>query len=179
MRIVSGKFRGRHFNMQAINARPTTDFAKESLFNILNNYFFFEKIKVLDLFSGTGSIGMEFISRGCLNVEMVENEAENLKNISGVIKALDIHEAKLIKADVFKFLERAKGNYDIIFADPPYEMESAGTLPDIIFSKNILNKEGWFILEHSKKSNFKNHPNFFDERSYGNVHFSIFVKTEK
>lgn len=161
--------------MQAINARPTTDFAKESLFNILNNYFFFDKIKVLDLFSGTGSIGIEFLSRGCTSVQMVENEQRNLKNISDVLKTLNI-EAKLIKTDVFKFLDSTKETYDIIFADPPYDMKGIERLPDLVFSKNLLNNEGWFILEHSKNTDFKNHQHFHEERSYGSVHFSVFVK---
>jgi 16S rRNA (guanine(966)-N(2))-methyltransferase RsmD len=175
LRIVSGKFRGRYFDLKAINARPTTDFAKESLFNIINNYFFFDKVKVLDLFSGTGSIGIEFLSRGCSNVQMVEHEQRNIKNISEVLKTLNT-QAKLIKADVFKFLENTKETYDIIFADPPYDMEGIDRLPDLIFSRNLLNNEGWFILEHSKKADFKNHQHFHEERSYGSVHFSVFVK---
>jgi 16S rRNA (guanine966-N2)-methyltransferase len=176
VRIISGKYKSRKlYPNKVFNARPTTDFAKESLFNILNNYFYFEKVKVLDLFSGTGSIGIEFASRGSTNVEMVESDQKNFKFIEDAIRTLGIKDAKLIRSDALKYLEFCKPGYDIIFADPPYTMEGIPEIIDVIFKRSLLNKEGWFILEHSGTLNFKNHPNFHEERKYGNVHFSIFI----
>ena len=176
MRIISGKYKGRKlYPNKTFNARPTTDFAKESLFNILNNYFFFEDLKVLDLFAGTGSIGLEFISRGSKNVELVEMDPANYKFIGEAIKTLEISGAKLIRSDAFKYLKFCKGDYTIIFADPPYDMEGIPEIPEIIFRRSLLKKEGWLILEHSRNLNFKNHPRFFEERIYGNVHFTIFI----
>jgi 16S rRNA (guanine966-N2)-methyltransferase len=175
LRIISGKYKGRKLPHRVFNARPTTDFAKESLFNILNNYFYFDKVKVLDLFSGTGSIGLEFVSRGSSNVEMIEIDQKNFKIIEEAIKTLGISDAKLIRSDALKYLNFCKPGYDIIFADPPYEMDGILVIPDIVFERKLLNNEGWFILEHSGKFKFSNHFCFKEERVYGNVHFSIFL----
>ncbi len=176
MRVISGKYKGRKlYPHKTFNARPTTDFAKESLFNILNNYFYFEKVKVLDLFSGTGSIGLEFVSRGCNAVEMIEIDQKNYKFIVEALKKLEITQVKLICVDAFKYLKSCKPSYDIIFADPPYEMDRISEVPDIVFERELLNNEGWLIIEHSSKRNFEKHPHFREERHYGNVHFSYFI----
>jgi 16S rRNA (guanine966-N2)-methyltransferase len=175
LRIIGGKYKGRPFASKDYNARPTTDFARESLFNILNNYFFFEQVKVLDLFSGTGGISLEFASRGCDAIELVENDYKNYSLICDELKNLGIKNIKPIKADAFKFLNSCKSKYDIIFADPPYDMKNIETLPDLVFNKLLLNPEGWFVLEHSKYFHFKEHSHFKEERKYGAVHFSIFI----
>ena len=176
MRIISGKYKGRRlYPHKVFNARPTTDFAKESLFDILNNYFYFDQVKVLDLFSGTGSIGLEFVSRGSRNVEMIEIDKKNYRYIAEAIKTLGIDDAKLICSDAIKYLSWCKPGYDIIFADPPYEMDRIVEVPEIVFKRNLLNNEGWLIIEHSSKRNFKGHPHFREERHYGNVHFSYFI----
>lgn len=158
------------------NARPTTDFARESLFNILNNYFFFDQIRVLDLFSGTGSISFEFISRGCKKVELVETDSKNFKLICGAVKELNMENLKPVKCDAFWYLEKCVPGYDIIFADPPFDLKGIEDLPKKVFERNLLKEEGWFILEHSKNYNFKEYSNFKEERNYGAVHFSIFMK---
>jgi 16S rRNA (guanine966-N2)-methyltransferase len=175
LRIIGGKYKGRTIASDDYNARPTTDFARESLFNILNNYFFFEDIKVLDLFSGTGSISFEFASRGCQSVDLIENDHKNYSLINHEINKLGIENLKPQKADVFRFLGFCKTKYNIIFADPPYDMKTIEKLPDIIFDKELLLPEGWFVLEHSKYFKFNNHPHFKEERNYGAVHFSIFI----
>ncbi|MBN2519635.1 MAG: RsmD family RNA methyltransferase [Bacteroidales bacterium] len=176
MRIISGKHKGRYITppKNTFKARPTTDFAKESLFNIINNHFNYKDIIVLDLFSGTGSISYEFASRGCKTVYAVENNFSHYNFIKNTINKLDLKEIKVWKADVFKFLPKFNETFDIIFADPPYDLEITKLLPDMIFQYNLLIKNGWFILEHDKKLKFNAHPNYFDERIYGNVHFSFF-----
>jgi 16S rRNA (guanine966-N2)-methyltransferase len=175
LRIIGGKYKGRSFASKDYNARPTTDFARESLFNILNNYFFFEKVKVLDLFSGTGGISFEFASRGCEAIELVENDYKNYSLICDEIKNLGVKNIRPLKADAFKYLNSCKSKYDIVFADPPYDMKNIETIPGIIFEKDLLKPEGWFILEHSKYFHFQEHKHFKEERKYGAVHFSIFI----
>lgn len=177
MRIISGKYKGRRIlENKKFNARPTTDFAKESLFNILNNYFFFDQIKVLDLFAGTGSIGFEFASRGCSSIDMIEIDFKNFKLISEAIKILDLNVIRLKKGDAFRFIDTCKSGYDVIFADPPYDMKGIENIPEKIFLRNLLTENGWLILEHSKFYHFKNNKYFREERVYGNIHFSIFSK---
>ncbi len=177
MRIISGKYKGRRITGNKIfNARPTTDFARESMFNILNNYFFFDQIRVLDLFSGSGSISFEFISRGCKNVELVESDSKNYKLICNTIKDLNIEDLRPIKGDAFWYLEKCAIGYDIIFADPPFDLKGIENIPIKVFERNLLKEEGWLILEHSKNYNFKDYSGFKEERKYGAVHFSIFIK---
>lgn len=176
MRIIGGNLKSRKaFKNKNFNARPTTDFAKEGIFNILNNYFFFDKIRVLDLFSGTGSISFEFASRSCKQIELVEIDYKNYRLINEAIKHLGIQGIKAFKFDSFKYLDNCKPGYDIIFADPPYDLMNIEKIPEKVFSRKLLNKDGWLIVEHSKKTNFQNHSNFKEERVYGNVHFSIFL----
>ncbi len=176
MRIISGKYRGLPLGKQEFNARPTTDFAKESLFNILNNYFHFDAIRVLDLFAGTGSIGMEFASRGAVHVDFVESDPKNFKQIADFIKQHNIKEAMPVRGSVDVFLKHCKQKYDIIFADPPYEMEELALLPEKILEKDLLNSDGWLILEHSDRHNFARNEYCREVRNYGKVHFSFFYK---
>jgi 16S rRNA (guanine(966)-N(2))-methyltransferase RsmD len=175
MRIVSGEFKGKHFAPpKNFTARPTTDFAKESLFNIINNHFDFEDIAVLDLFSGTGSISFEFASRGCQNIQLVELNAHHLTFIKKVIFELELKQIKPIRLNAFRFIESTPSKYDIIFADPPYDMRGIAEIPETVFSRNLLNENGWLIVEHSKQTNLSKLPNFSEVRSYGSVHFSFF-----
>lgn len=175
MRIVSGQYRGKTINPpKNFRARPTTDFAKEALFNILVNYFDFEETEVLDLFSGTGSIGYEFASRGASFVEMVEKNYINSEFIRKTLNDFGIGNARIIKSDVFVYVERMSRPFDIIFADPPYEMKGIEDIPNKILSSKLLKEKGWFILEHGQNQNFTDHPACFDTRNYGSVHFSFF-----
>ena len=176
MRIISGKFRGKILHPgKDFTARPTTDFAKESLFNILANSYDFQEVEVLDLFSGTGSISFEFASRKCLSVDAIELNYNHYKFIQKTSVELKFNQLKVYKMDVFRFLKNNINKYDIIFADPPYEMEGIEKIPEIIFEKLILKPDGIFILEHSKKINFKDHNRLKDHRSYGSVNFSFFA----
>ena len=175
MRIVSGYLKGRRFTPPTqLKARPTTDFAKEGLFNLLSNRMELEDIRVLELFSGSGSIGLEFISRGATSVTGIEISAQHIGYIKKIMVELGVKNYYLQKADVFKYLERATGNYQLIFADPPYQLKELPTLPQIIIEKGLLAPDGVFILEHGREHNFENHPHFVEERKYGNVHFSFF-----
>jgi 16S rRNA (guanine966-N2)-methyltransferase len=177
MRIISGKFKGRRFNPPADDwpTRPTTDFAKEGLFNILNNNIDFEATKVLDLFGGTGNHSYEFISRGCTDVTYVDKFNGCVNFVRKMSKELKVEsELKIMQMDVFKFIEFSKDKYDYIFAGPPYGMPALETIPDKVFANQLLAPEGWFVLEHNPNHNFEKHPNFFDLRTYGKTFFSFF-----
>ncbi len=175
MRIISGKFKARRLDVpKNITARPTTDFAKEGLFNLLNNEIDFEDIDVLDLFAGTGSIGLEFVSRGATSVISVEQNEKHCAFIRKTKKKLEVDNLYLIRQDVFRFLESTSKTFDVIFADPPYDLNNFDTIPNLVLSKNLLKENGFFILEHSGKKNFENHPQFAFHRKYGNVNFSFF-----
>ncbi|MBN2166251.1 MAG: RsmD family RNA methyltransferase [Marinilabiliaceae bacterium] len=180
MRIVSGYLKGRRFSPpSSFKARPTTDFAKENLFNILNNRINFEETKVLDLFSGTGSISFEFASRGCKDITSVELNFNHYKFIKKCAEDLELNSiVKCIKGDCFKYIEKCTKEYDIIFSDPPFDLTKADDLPILVLSTNILKKDGLFILEHSDKKSFSKHPNFIENRNYGKVNFSIFKHNE-
>jgi 16S rRNA (guanine966-N2)-methyltransferase len=178
LRIVSGSLRGKSIiPPKNFRARPTTDFAKEALFNILANHFDFEEIEVLDLFSGTGSIGYEFASRGARYVEMVESNFTHQDFIRKTLINLHISNARAVKSDAFIYIERMSRQYDIIFADPPYELEGIAELPDKVLSSRLIRPESWFILEHGEDNDFSEHPGCFDQRKYGSVNFSFFRKT--
>jgi len=177
MRIVGGVFRGRQFNPpKNFHARPTTDFAKESLFNIISNSYDFEELSVLDLFSGTGSISLEFISRGAKHVDSVEKDFVHNRFIKETALKLGIKNLSAIKADAFSFVNRCSAKYNIIFADPPYDLKGIDQIPDLIFNREIIAEGGCFILEHSGNYKFDNHPFFLEHRSYGSVNFSFFKK---
>ncbi len=180
MRIISGKYKGRRIQVTGkITARPTTDFAKEGLFNLLNNKIDFEGIRVLDLFSGTGSIGIEFISRDCKNVVAVEQNEKHCAFIRKISQDFKIDNLSLHKADVFKFIPACHAKFDLIFADPPYELERIDDIPDLIFKHALLEDDGILIVEHSGKQNFEQHPCFYFHRNYGNVNFSFFEHKDK
>ena len=175
MRIISGTFKGRRIAPpKNITARPTTDFAKESLFNLLTNRMDFEDVDMLDLFAGTGGIGIEFISRGAREVTAVEMAHTQQNFIISCCKQLGIRNLHLIRGDVFKFVKACHVQYDFIYADPPYDLPQLATLPDLIFEQGILKEDGYFVLEHSKNNDFSTHPRFVEMRNYGSVHFSFF-----
>lgn len=180
MRIISGKYGRRRFTVpSSFGARPTTDFAKENLFNVLANFIDIEDTcDALDLFSGTGSIAFEFISRGCDTVTAVEKNHAHASFIAKVAKELKTDALNLICGDAFRFLETAKAeSYDLIFADPPYALSELNRIPQLILERNILRPEGIFIMEHPKDFDFSVLPYFSQKRVYGSVNFSIFIKT--
>ncbi len=175
MRIISGKYKGRHFDIpRNFKARPTTDFAKENLFNILLNYIDFEETSALDLFSGTGSISLELLSRGCPDVTSVEIESLHFTHLRKSASALGNDNWYLVRDDVFKFIRRCTHSYNLIFADPPYALKELASIPDMIMNSNMLKEDGIFIFEHGKDNDFSNHPNFFRHVAYGSVNFSFF-----
>lgn len=176
MRIVGGDLKGRMIMPPAgYQARPTTDFAKEGLFNTLTNMLDFEEITVLDLFSGTGSISYEFASRGCKSIIAVEMNPANAGFIKKTAASLKLGGCiQVVHHNVFDFLGICTKKFDVIFADPPYAIEGLDTIPDKIFSRDILEEDGILILEHPATYNFGSHPKFVKERKYGNVHFSYF-----
>jgi len=155
-------------------ARPTTDFAKEGLFNILNNRLSFEEVRMLDLFAGTGSIGFEFFSREALSVTAVERFPLHVRFIRSVIQQLGASNMTVIEADVFTWIKRAKASFDVIFVDAPFDDERLSSVPDLVFASPLLAEGGLLIMEHSKKTDFSKHPRFTEMRHYGNVHFSFF-----
>ena len=179
MRIVGGNLRGKQINPPAnFKARPTTDFAKEGLFNILSNQYDFEEISFLDLYSGTGSISFEFASRGCKDITAVEMNplhASFIKSLSAKLLGREFS-LQVVHHNVFDFLKICTKKYDLIFADPPYDLAGFKNVPDKILESDILLDGGLFILEHPKDYEFKNSPHFLKERNYGNVHFSFFSK---
>ncbi len=180
MRVVGGEYKGRVFKPgKNFKARPTTDIAKEGLFNILNNRYDFSELKVLDLFAGTGSISYEFASRGSLDITLVELNYNHLKFIHKVISELKISSIKPVKGNVFKFIKKCTESFDIVFADPPFDLPDLGEIPDILLSSTILKEKGVFILEHSKRASFNEHEYFLEQRSYGNVCFSFFAPLKK
>ena len=179
MRVVAGKYRGRHFEVpRSFKARPTTDFAKENLFNVLRSYIDFEEEapQALDLFAGTGSITLELLSRGCAHVTAVELDSQHISFIRQFLRQLKAEDdVTLLRADVLRFLKKAPGSYDFIFADPPYALPQLEQLPDFIFNdSSILHPEGLFVLEHGKTQDFSQHPHFIGHRAYGSVNFSFF-----
>lgn len=177
MRIIGGKFKGRRFYPPADHwpTRPTTDFAKEGLFNILNNTFDFEDLKVLDLFGGTGNHSYEFISRGCTDVTYVDKFAPCVDFVKKTAVQLGLtSELKIIRSDVFKFIATCREKYNYIFAGPPYGLPELNEIPDKIFAQQLLHPDGWLVLEHNPHHDFKSHPRFFQARHYGKTIFSIF-----
>jgi 16S rRNA (guanine966-N2)-methyltransferase len=178
MRIISGSHKGRVLRPpEGLPLRPTTDMAKESLFNILNNYIDFEEVKVLDLFAGTGNISLEFASRNATEVLSIDFNSRCIEFIAKMAKELNFKNLSAIRADAFVFLSRPAESYDVIFADPPYEMGNRDKIPALIFGNSWLSDEGWLIMEHDKYISFKDHALFFQERRYGKIHFSFFRKT--
>lgn len=177
MRIISGQFKGRRFNPPADKwpTRPTTDFAKEGLFNILQNKIDFEEVKMLDLFGGTGNHTYEFISRGCREVTYVDKFPACVSFVKTTVKTLGIESlVTVLKMDVFDFLKSNTRSYDYIFAGPPYPLPNLNDIPDKIFSSNVLAKGGLFVLEHNPNHDFSQHEHFQYQRNYGTTIFSFF-----
>jgi len=177
MRIIGGYFKGRRFNPpKFFKARPTTDFAKESLFNLINNEIDLENTRVLDLFSGTGSISYEFMSRGCQFVCAVDMSSKYLGFVQKTAEEINPEEKIIhtIKADVLKFIPKHQLDYDLIFADPPYELKEISKIPDLIFENQTLKNGALVIVEHSAATDFSKHPRFSNLRKYGKVNFSFF-----
>ena len=176
MRIISGKYKSKRISApKNLPVRPTTDMAKESLFNILNNLYYFDNISVLDLFAGTGNISYEFASRGTETIYAVDAHFACIKFINQTSKELDM-DITCYKSDVYKFLEKTPLKTDVIFADPPYDFEEAQFLKiaDIIFERNLLNEDGILIIEHSKHTDLTKHPNYSYDKRYGGNVFSFF-----
>lgn len=175
MRIIGGKLKGKTIMPPAgYKARPTTDFAKEGLFNVLDNEYEFEDLKVLDLFGGTGAIAFEFASRGAAKVYSVEMARENASFIISEAKRLGLENVVMVRDNVFDFLPLCREKFDIVFADPPYALEGLESIPDKVFEAGILYPERYFILEHPGTYSFKDHPRFKKEKVYGKVHFTFF-----
>ena len=177
MRIIRGKYGRRRFDVPGnISARPTTDFARENIFNVLENLVDFEGLSALGLFGGTGAISFEFLSRGCDQVTTVEKAPVQVNFIRKVKEMLNAQNLTLVKGDVFRFIDSCEKKFDIIFADPPYALSELPLLPDMVLDAHILHDEGIFVLEHGAAQDFSSHPCFAEHRAYGSVNFSIFRK---
>ncbi len=175
MRIITGKYKGRHFEIpRTFKARPTTDFAKENIFNVLAGYVDLDGASALDLFSGTGSITLELLSRGCAHVVSVEMDRDHHRFITDCLKKLDTKACIPLRADVFKFVKTCHEQYDLIFADPPYALRELPTIPDLILERGLLKEGGLLVFEHGKTNDFSAHPRFVEHRAYGSVNFSLF-----
>ncbi len=175
MRIVTGQYKGRHFDIpRSFKARPTTDFAKENIFNVLTRYIDFDGATALDLFSGTGSISLELVSRGCRQVVSVEADRDHHRFIQECLKKLDTDVCIPVRGDVFRFVRSCRQQYDFIFADPPYALKELPQIPDLVLQKGLLKEEGIFVFEHGKDHDFSAHPQFVEHRQYGSVNFTLF-----
>ena len=175
MRIVSGKYRGRRLQPPVnLPVRPTTDFAKEGLFNVLNNIVDFESLKILDLFTGTGSIAFEFLSRGAIEVTAIDSNHRCIDFIKKTAETFGASNIKAVKSNSFVFIKHMVSNYDLIFADPPYDLDGIEAIPDLIFSSGLLADHGMLILEHSTAYKFEKNEHFDSHRQYGSVNFSFF-----
>ena len=175
MRIITGIYKGRHFDVpRSFKARPTTDFAKENIFNVINGYIDLDGALALDLFAGTGSISLELLSRGCDRVVSVELDRDHAAFIRECMKKINVSNNMLIRGDVLRFVKSCKQQFDIIFADPPYAMPELPTQPQMILEKNMLRPGGLLVFEHGKRNDFSALPGFVEHRAYGSVNFSIF-----
>ena len=180
MRIITGIYKGRHFDIpRTFKARPTTDFAKENIFNVLMQYVDFDGATALDLFSGTGSISLELVSRGCQQVVSVELDRDHHRFIQQCLQKLNSKVCIPIRGDVFRFLKSCHQQFDFIFADPPYALQELPQIPELVFEKQLLKPEGIFVFEHGKDYDFSLHPHFLEHRSYGSVNFSLFTAAER
>lgn len=178
MRIIGGELGRRRINPPANmpHTRPTTDIAKEGLFNIIENNLDIQELKTLDLFGGTGSISYELASRGAMDISIVEKDSKMFDFIKKTSLELKLENFKVFKADVFKFINQVTEKYDFIFAGPPYALNNIDELPKLIFEKRLLNHKGWFVLEHTPRNNYKSVPFYSTERNYGTTIFSIFTE---
>lgn len=175
MRIITGRYKGRRFDIpRTFKARPTTDFAKENIFNVINGYTDWEETTALDLFAGTGSISLELLSRGCPQVVSVEKDRDHARFISQCMEEIGTENHVLIKGDVFRFLKSCHQQFDLVFVDPPYALPELSTIPDLIFQYGLLKEDGLLVFEHGKHDDFSTHPHFLEHRSYGSVNFTLF-----
>ena len=180
MRIVSGTHKSKRITApKNLPVRPTTDMAKESLFNILNNDYYFDEVRVLDLFSGTGNISYEFASRGSEQIVSVDQNLNCIRFIQQTAEELGFNAISTVKADVFEFLAKHKQEHDIIFADAPYDLEGLDKIVEMVFSQKLLSQIGVLILEHPKEQDFSELPYFVRNKRYGNVNFSFFEWEEE
>lgn len=177
MRIISGKYKGRSIDPpRNLRARPTTDFAKENLFNVLGNYVDFETCDVLDLFAGTGSISYEFASRGARSITAVEINSVHHRFIRQTAAELGFENFYPVKANVFRYLSSCSKQFDVIFSDAPYDLEGSEKVVELVLDGDLLREDGILVFEHSKKMDFSKHNFFWQSRSYGSVQFSFFKK---
>jgi 16S rRNA (guanine(966)-N(2))-methyltransferase RsmD len=177
MRIIGGEHGGRKFNppSRMPYTRPTTDIAKEGLFNILQHNLDFEELKTLDLFGGTGNISYELASRGAKEMTIVEKDVSMYEFIKKTASEFSIENLKAVKMDAFKFIDQCAEKFDFIFAGPPYALGNIDELPKLIFEKQLLNSKAWFVLEHTPRNSFKTFPFYKTERNYGTTVFTIFM----
>lgn len=179
MRIIGGKLKGRRFAPPAkFKGRPTTDFARESLCNILDNQIDWRDLNVLDLFSGSGAVSFEFSSRGAEEVTAVELDHSAYRAIQKTALTWELKNLRVLRSDVFRFLKKQKRQWNLIFADPPYDLEKFEDLVKLILSQNLLERNGLLIIEHGEYTKLDHLPNFREERTYGHVHFSFFTLGE-
>ncbi|MDE6207226.1 MAG: RsmD family RNA methyltransferase [Muribaculaceae bacterium] len=176
MRIIRGKYGRRRFDVPTnITARPTTDFARENIFNVLDNYLDFEGLNALDLFAGTGAVSFELLSRGCASVTSVEKAAVQQRFIAKVSKELGAEGHTLVRGDALRFIAGTLRSFDFIFADPPYDMPGFGDIPKAVLKSHLVHPGTLFVIEHNKNHDFSHLPGFEEHRAYGSVNFSIFV----
>ncbi|MBR1785466.1 MAG: 16S rRNA (guanine(966)-N(2))-methyltransferase RsmD [Bacteroidales bacterium] len=176
MRIIAGTLRGRKLNPpENLPVRPTTDMARESLFNILNNYVDYEECTALDLFAGTGAVAFEFVSRGVREVTAIDINAQCTDFIKQSAQKMGVGNMRVVRADVFDLLKRVNRKFDIVFADPPYSHEGLALLPDMVFQSGALTDDGIFVLEHPREHSFEEHAHFWQHRAYGKVNFTFFA----
>lgn len=175
MRIISGTHKGRRFYPpKNLPVRPTTDFAKEGLFNVLRNWIEIDRSTILDLCSGTGNMTFEFASRGAKSVLAVDQEFGCIRYIKKIAEELKLNQISTFKSELFKFLRTAVGSYDIVFVDPPYGLEGIEKVPDLILEKELVLKSGLLVVEHGRETNFDGHKYFYATRKFGNVNFTFF-----
>lgn len=175
MRIITGQYKGRHFDIpRTFKARPTTDMAKENIFNVIIGHLDLDGADALDLFAGTGSISLEMLSRGCRRVTSVEADRDHARFIHECMEKIGTRSNILIKGDVFRFISGCRTQFDLIFADPPYDLERLPELPSLILDGGLLKPGGLLVFEHGRNNDFSDHPRFIDHRSYGKVNFSLF-----
>lgn len=175
MRIITGIYKGRRFDIpRTFKARPTTDFAKESIFNVIGGYLDLEGCTALDLFSGTGGIALEMASRGCSQVVSVEADRDHHAFIRRCVDKIGCRTCVPVRADVFRFVKSCHTRFDLVFADPPYDLENIVEIPALVLEGGVLREGGLFVFEHGKRNDFSLHPRFIEHRSYGSVNFSLF-----
>lgn len=180
MRIIRGKYGRRRFSVPTnITARPTTDFARENIFNVIENLVDLESLKCLDLFAGTGAVSFELLSRGAASVTSVEKSATQARFIEKVKQELNDRNLHLLRTDALRYIRDSSTSFDFVFADPPYDLDGFGEIPQMVLESRLLHPGSIFIIEHSKKYDFSSLPHFIDHRIYGSVNFSIFEIPEE